>query len=140
MNIMEKFKMWSKKYRCFVTAPNGIIIAGGKENKGLLYSEDNGRSWRQSNINYDRFSSLAVINKTIIAGSDSGKGLYYSDDNGKTWNQSNVKDNYFSDLMVIDNVDIVIACCNYGNWTFCSENDGHAWYMANIDEIGRAHV
>ena len=44
---MGKIKMWSNNYRCFVTTPNGTIVAGGKEYVGLLYSEDNGHTWKR---------------------------------------------------------------------------------------------
>ena len=33
---MGKIKMWSNKYRCFVAMLNG-----------LLYSEDNGKTWNK---------------------------------------------------------------------------------------------
>ena len=46
-----------------------------------LNSEDNGKTWNQSNINTGDFYCLTVINDTVIAGSNSREGLIYSEDN-----------------------------------------------------------
>ena len=63
------------------------IIKGGDSYNGLLYSEDNGKTWNKSNINTGVFECLITIGNTVIAsGSYNDKNcLLYSEDNGKTW-------------------------------------------------------
>ena len=67
-----------------------IVIAGSWSDEGLYYSEDKGKTWKQSNIDTGIFSCLTTIGNTVIAGSDYNEGLYYSEDKGKTWKESNI--------------------------------------------------
>ena len=116
---MGKTKMWSNKYHCFVATLNG-----------LLYSEDNGKTWNKSNINTGDFECLITIGNTVIAGSWSNKGLYYSEDNGKTWNQSNINFGYFYCLTVVGNTIVAGGYSNEG--LYYSEDNGKCWKQSNI--------
>lgn len=107
---------------------NNTVIAGSDDNKGLLYSEDKGKTWNKSNIDTGDFYCLTVIDNTVIAGSNSRKGLFYSQDNGKTWNQSNINIGNTKSLIVNDN--IVIA--NVDDTFFYSEDKGKTWYYSRI--------
>ena len=107
--------MWSSKYRCFVAMLNG-----------LLYSEDNCKTWNKSNINIGDFECLITIGNTVIAGSWSNKGLYYSEDNGKTWYHSNITSGNFFCLTVIGNT--VITGSWSGKGLYYSEDNGKTWY------------
>ena len=109
---------------------NSTVIVGGWSYNGLRYSEDNGKTWSQSNITFGNFWNLVVINNTVIACSYSKLGLLYSEDNGKTWNQSNITSGDFVCLIMIGST--VIA----GNWSdkglFYSEDKGKTWNQSNI--------
>ena len=105
-----------------------IVI--GSNNSGLLYSEDNGKTWIQSNIDFGFFHCLTIIDNIVIAGSWSNEGLYYSDDNGKTWNQSNITTGDFECLTVIGTT--VIAGSNSNKGLYYSEDNGKTWNQSNI--------
>ena len=111
---MGKIKMWSNKYHCFVATLNG-----------LLYSEDNGKTWNKSNINTGDFECLITIGNTVIAGSYSDKGIYYSEDNGHTWQLSNITSGNFLCLTVIGST--VIASSNSYKDLYYSEDNGKTW-------------
>ena len=108
---------------------NGIVI--GSNNSGLYYSEDNGKTWNQSNINTGCFNCLTTINDIVIVGSNSDNGLLYSEDNGKTWNQSNITSGDFECLTVIGNT--AIAGGYSYNGLFYSEDNGKTWNQSNIN-------
>lgn len=92
------------------------LIAGGNSN-GLWYSEDNGETWSQTNINTGSFSSIYNSAGVWCAASDEGEGLFYSTD-GKTWQKSNVIDGSF------------FTITNNGNIWVCSDyqNNQGIWY------------
>ena len=66
---MEEHKNCCYEAGCFVTTHNDTIIAGSHSYRGLYYSEDKGKTWNQSNINFGGFGCLNVIGSTVIAGS-----------------------------------------------------------------------
>ena len=115
-----------------MTKSGSIVIAGSWSNKGLYYSEDNGKTWNESNIETGNFSSLTTIGDTVIAGSDSDKGLWYSEDNGKTWNKSNIISGYFLCLTIIGST--VIAGSYSDKGLYYSEDNGKTWKQSNINE------
>ena len=106
---------------------NNTVIASSLSNEGLIYSEDKGKTWHQSNIDIGDFKCLTVIGNTVIAGSWSNKGLIYSEDNGKTWNQSNINIGNTKSLIVDD---IVVA--NVDDTLFYSEDKGKTWHYSRI--------
>ena len=108
------------------------IVIVGSSNSGLLYSEDNGKTWNKSNISDGSFNCLAVIGNTVIAGGDSNKGLLYSKNNGKTWKRSNVTTGDFECLTVVGNT--VIAGSNSSKGLFYSEDKGKTWKKSNINK------
>ena len=112
-----------------ITKVKSAVIASSDSNKGLFYSEDNGKTWNQSNVDTGDFYCFIVINDTIITGSGSYKGLLYSEDNGKTWNQSNITTGDFKCLTVIDST--VIASESYRG-LYYSEDNGKTWKESNI--------
>ena len=100
-------------------------------NKGLYYSEDNGKTWNLSNIDAGNFYSLIVIDDTVIASSDFG--LLYSEDKGKTWKESNINTGIFSCLTTIGNTIIAGSGEISGEGLYYSEDKGHTWYRSNIN-------
>ena len=113
-----------------MTKNGSIVIAGSWSNKGLFYSEDNGKTWNKSNITSGDFYCLTVIGSTVIAGGYSNNGLYYSEDKGKTWNKSNITSGFFFCLTVIGDTVIASSCSNKG--LFDSEDNGKTWNKSNI--------
>ena len=106
------------------------IIKGGDSYNGLLYSEDNGKTWNESNINTDRFKCLTVVGNTVIAGSYSrnkDRGLYYSEDNGKTWIQSNINSGRFWCLLTDGSKVFASGSYNTKDCLLYSEDNGHTW-------------
>ena len=71
--------------REFYTLPSGRIIAA-IVNQGIWYSDDDGKTWTQSNKTDATFDSLCITdtNRVLAGCSDT---LWYSDDNGETWTQ-----------------------------------------------------
>ena len=81
--------MTINKFNCLTTI-GSTVITGSNFDEGLFYSEDNGKTWKKSNITSGDFECLIVIGSIVIAGSWSDEGLYYSEDKGKTWKESNI--------------------------------------------------
>ena len=108
---------------------NDIIIGSNKS--GLYYSEDNGKTWKQSNIDAGNFNCLTTINDIVIVGSNFDGGLYYSENNGKTWKESNIiTSGLFECLTVIGSTVIAGSWSNKG--LYYSEDNGHTWNQSNI--------
>lgn len=61
------------------------LVAGSKENYGLLYSDDYGLSWINSNITTGNWGNLVYMNKIIYACSMDGKGIDQSSDIGENY-------------------------------------------------------
>ena len=45
----------------FLTTIDNIIVAGNYSNKGLLYSKNKGKTWKESNIKIGYFRLLTII-------------------------------------------------------------------------------
>ena len=121
---------------CTLISNNNTVIASSLSNEGLIYSEDKGKTWHQSNITSDNFFCLTVIGNTVIAGSWSNKGLIYSEDNGKTWKQSDIISGDFSCLTVIGST--VFASSDSNKGLYYSEDNGKTWYHSlciNSDKV-----
>ena len=73
----------------WLTTIDNIIVAGSFSNKGLLYSKDNGKTWKESNIKIGDFWCLTVVGNTVITYNLCNE-LYYSKNKGKTWHKSNI--------------------------------------------------
>ena len=86
---LKEYIMYNKT---FIKIGSTIIVGSSSGyDKGLSYSDDNGKTLNKSNITSGSFSSLTTIGNIAIVNSDSDKGLFYSEDCGKTWNQPNIK-------------------------------------------------
>ena len=109
------------------------IVASSKDNSGLLYSTDNGRTWVQSDQTSGSFQCLTVTNDgTIIAGGDIG--LWYSKDGGKTWTQSNITSGDFNRLTVTNDGTVIAAGGDIGLWY--SKDNGKTWIQSNQTSDG----
>ena len=86
---IKKLKNISTKVSHLISN-NNTLIANSISNDGLYYSEDNGKTWKQSNITSGNFAYLVIIGSTVFASTDKylNKETYYSKDNGKTWDIS----------------------------------------------------
>ena len=110
---------------------NGKIIMNNAPNKGLIYSEDKGKTWHYSNVKTGHFPFISIAGNTVIAHNNLNADFHYSTDNGKTWykvNTDNIK--RYSCLTVISNTVIVGSGSNKG--LLYSENDGITWKESNI--------
>ena len=74
----------------WLTTIDNIIVAGNYSNKGLLYSKNKGKTWKESNINKKSFRSLTVVGSSIITDGYCDDSLYYSKNKGKTWHKLNI--------------------------------------------------
>ena len=119
--------MFINKFNCLTTI-GSTVITGSNFDEGLFYSEDKGKTWKESNIKSGKFYSLVTTGDTVIAGGNSYNGIYYSEDYGKTWNQSNINIGNTKTLIVNDN--IVIA--NVDDTFFYSEDKGKTWHYSRI--------
>ena len=120
-------------------SPNDdIVIAGSdRSNKGLYYSEDNGKTWNQSNITEGNFYHFKYINngtkKVIVAGGMTNEGIYYSEDNGKTWNQSNISSGGVYEFGIIHNTLLVsLYGISDSKGIYYSIDFGKTWNQSNI--------
>lgn len=112
---------------------NGTIIMNNGSNKGLIYSEDKGRTWHYSNVKIGHFPFISIVGNIVIAHDNFNKNFHYSEDDGRTWykvNTDNIKGYYC--LTVISNT--VIAGSDYSSTTglLYSENNGKTWKESNI--------
>lgn len=92
-NIMQIYKKSS--INSVNTSGNFNLVHVDKSNAivstynfGLLYSEDLGKTWIESNITSDSFGPVFISGPNAIAGSINNSGLFYSNDFGHTWTQS----------------------------------------------------
>ena len=117
---------------------NDIVIAGSdRSNKGLYYSEDNGKTWNQSNITEGNFYHFKCIDngtkKVIVAGGMTNEGIYYSEDNGKTWNQSNIYNGGVYEFGIIHNTLLVsLYGISDAKGIYYSIDFGKTWNQSNI--------
>ena len=110
---------------------NGTIIMNNGSNKGLIYSEDKGKTWHYSNVKTGHFPFISIIGNIVIAHDNFNKNFHYSEDDGRTWykvNTDNIKGYYC--LTVISNT--VIAGSGSSKGLYYSENNGKTWKESNI--------
>ena len=119
----------STKIGCNCLTVIGSTVIAGTDFGGLYYSENNGHTWQNSDIQSSNFYCLTVIGSTVIAGSSAGKGLYYSENNGKTWNQSNIQSDSFRCLITIGST---VIAGSQGKGLYYSEDNGKTWNISNI--------
>ena len=120
-------------------SPNDdIVIAGSdRSNKGIYYSEDNGKTWNRSNITEGNFYHFKYFynetKKVIVAGGMTNEGIYYSEDNGKTWNQSNISSDSVYEFGIIHNTLVVsLYGINDAKGIYYSIDFGKTWNPSNI--------
>ena len=119
--------------KTFVKIGSTIIVGSSSGyDKGLSYSDDNGKTLNKSNITSGDFWYLTLIGSTVVVCSISDEGLLYSEDNGKTWKQSNITSGSFSSLTTIGNIAIVNSDSDKG--LFYSEDCGKTWEKSNFIE------
>ena len=64
--------------------PDGTLVAGSDNSKGIIYSTDKGVTWTASSQTSDNWNTPAVLpDGTLVAGG--GAGIIYSTDKGVTW-------------------------------------------------------
>ena len=68
---------------------NGAIIMNNEPNKGLIYSEDKGKTWYYSNVKTGHFPFISIAGNTVIAHNNFNDDFHYSNDYGKTWYKVN---------------------------------------------------
>ena len=116
--------------------------AGIKEESGLYISEDNGYTWRYTELGQDlrRFSVTAItITQNFVYAGTAFHGVFRSDDRGNTWkpinngfhrrtvNGEKVQDEYPSiDQMFITGDGTIVAMMSFDG-TYISTDRGETW-------------
>lgn len=94
----EKDK-YLKDYGSFENFKNGMTVGDKLDyipGSGIYYSEDDGESWKQSNISTGQFELFFEYKEkvgspaTVVASSYDYKGIYYTED-GKEWKRSTIE-------------------------------------------------
>lgn len=100
---------------------------------GLLYSDDFGRIWEQSNISEGKFDSCVYASSgravTRALDGSSLEGLYYSDDGGATWTRCTIPTGYYTKIKKLQNG--LMFTSAVGGKTYSSE-DGMTWEVAGV--------
>ena len=140
-------------YSVDLSSDGTIGIAGSSSANGILYTNDSGANWIQSNVTTGSFYSVALSsNGTIgIAGGYSNNGIYYTNDSGANWTQSNVTTGDFYSVALSSNGTIGIAGSASGNGIYytnsiicyeenveilCYENDSEIFKKISKLKIG----
>jgi WD40 repeat protein len=101
---------------------NNVIIAPGNSNNGILYSNDKGQTFKETNITDGNFWASAINGKNAVAASATDRGILYSRDSGKTWQQTNKTDKSFRWISISPDGNTAIAV---------SDSDEGIWFSSN---------
>ena len=118
-----------------------VEVGGDENNQKLIYSEDDGKTWKNITISPDKskklyqgYVALTADGNNIIWSPSNARVLYYTEDRGKTWEQcSGIAGN--SAYVVGDTVDpdYVYACT--GDNIYVS-SDGGKTFSNKFDKMG----
>ncbi len=129
--IDDKFISEKKEFNDNVVKISEILVAGSNDNTGIKYSDDNGKTWNNSNITSGSYNCITIANDgRLVAGSNDNTGIQYSDDNGKTWTNSNI--NSGSYLCIILTNDGTLVASGGGRGIQYSNDNGITWNNSNI--------
>ncbi len=138
-NEMEWKNLWSyfdtTTYKvAFTTVVEVIdnnIIVGTWEN-GLFFSNDNGESWKKTNISPNRINCIERDNDKIIAGTN--KGIYITEDNGENWYAGTVNKEVHSIVFEQNNIFVGTA-----QNVLISIDNGNTWFETK-NELEKARI
>jgi hypothetical protein len=124
-------------YSVDLSSDGTIGIAGSSSANGILYTNDSGANWIQSNVTTGSFYSVALSsNGTIgIAGGYSNNGIYYTNNSGPTaanWTQSNVTTGDFYSVALSSDGTIGIAGSSSENGIYYTNDSGANWTQSNV--------
>lgn len=112
---LSNFNTWSRNYNfptcnfChYITSGRWIV---GQEDQGIVYSDDFGLTWNQTNVIDKTFTSIIEISDILITASS--EGAWTSNDRGGTWTR----------ITEIPSNKIVSVAKNSFMWMICDELD-----------------
>ena len=126
--ILSTFSVATPPIRSLFMDYLGHSIAGGANNNGIYYSQNNGITWLQSNKQTGNIYSVFMDqNGNAIAGSDTS--IYYSGNYGQTWLQTSVPVQTQGNInsVFMDQNGNAIAASNVG--IYYSGNYGETWSL-----------
>ena len=72
-------------FRISTTVGSTVIACGWCDDKGLLYSEDNGKTWNQSNITSGNFSNLVISNNIVVVSAGTPSIIFAKEERRCYW-------------------------------------------------------
>lgn len=102
------------------------IISRRSVKKSASGAENNGRSWKTSNLTGITVNSVLGDNGKWVA-TTQDNGVFYSTD-GKNWTQSKLTSGSFG-----------AVCCREGNWVVGSLDDAGIFYTSNLNSWSAAY-
>ena len=107
------------------------IIAASYE-KGMFFSDNNGRDWKSSNNGLSNYNitSIAIIRKNIFAAT--ATDIFISNDNGLNW--SKTTGGIGSPVRVLYTQNNILYACTAGKGIFVSYNEGKSWKNLKLPE------
>lgn len=114
------------------------IIYIATEKRGILKSEDSGKTWKEVNAGLKDLSIYTVVvdpvNPNIIYAGTKSKGIFKSEDGGKTWKEININIKSISSgiypqirNIVIDPIRIKRIYLGTQIGLYISEDSGNSW-------------
>ncbi|MBO5441514.1 MAG: hypothetical protein J6A09_02985, partial [Alphaproteobacteria bacterium] len=102
------------------------IISRRSVKKSVSGAENNGRSWKTSNLTEISVNSVLGDNGKWVA-TTQDNGVFYSTD-GKNWTQSKLTSGSFG-----------AVCCREGSWVVGSLDDAGILYTSNLNSWSAAY-
>ena len=107
--------------------PDGTLVAGSDNSKGIIYSTDKGVTWTASSQTSSSWNTPAVLpDGTLVAGSSNNAGIIYSTDKGVTWTASSQTSGYWGTPAVLSDGTLVAGSSD-GNGIIYSTDKGVTW-------------
>ncbi len=97
----------------------------GTDTKGIYYSNDTGRTWKESGLTNIHISAMAVYHDTLIAATN--QGVFRSCDNAVTWSSTPELDQNIDKFVVGSNGYIYGITSNWSKGILRTTDLGYTW-------------
>ena len=91
------------------------LILGSTEDLGILYSNNSGTYWNETNIKEGNYKILFAVGSFIFAGSFDDSGILKSNDDGITWETTEIGSGYWTRASVSENLYLIIGEGGYAS-------------------------